>query len=373
MAPPRTNPLKEARSCLTLFTHSRSTRWPSRTGLATDILLFLSILFAVAQLGLCVAMAHRLLTSPQSEVDCLNVDAGSNFDFTKYGIYGDTYGIVLTSDVKTLPVLYANVDREKFWHGMDVGINSTDPGLTGPEYLSGKERGGVFTIIAILIFNPLLLVVDLLLLLRSHYRSARISNRAGMLWSTCLAIYFVLVALGTVWMNTFPSSKIDYRLEHTVALTRDSCWQYDKTMYTLDRWSRWAKGIERGCEVLGLLGAVCMAIYFGFALAAAYINRKTDAQQSMRLDDLSGASSLTPAQQNLRDFPSSSLGAHATPVPLNNFGLTFIDGTPGQQPKTATSRASPEDLEAHTNPFTDPANLIRDGDVVPPEPARQWR
>jgi len=116
-----------------------------------------------------------------------------------------------------------------------------------------------------------------------------------------------------------------------------------------------------------------MAIYFGFALAAAYINRKTDARQSMRLDDLSGASSLTPAQQNLRDFPSSGIGANATPVPLNNFGLTFIDGTPGQQPKTATSRASPEDLEAHANPFTDPANLIRDGDVVSPEPARQWR
>jgi len=119
-----------------------------------------------------------------------------------------------------------------------------------------------------------------------------------------------------------------------------------------------------------------MAIYFGFALAAAYINRKTDAQQSMRLDDLSGASSLTPAQQNLRDFPSSSLGAHATPVPLNNFGLTFIDGTrnpSSQQPKIATSQGSPEDLEAHTNPFTDPANLLRDGDVVPPEPTRQWR
>ncbi|KAI4623345.1 hypothetical protein J4E83_004738 [Alternaria metachromatica] len=196
MARPRTNPLKEARSCLTLFTHSRSTRWPSRTGLATDILLFLSILFAVAQLGLCVAMAHRLLTSPQSEVECLNVDAGSNFDFTN------------------------------------------------------------------------------------------------------------------------------------------------------------------------------MAIYFGFALAAAYINRKTDAQQSMRLDDLSGSSALTPAQQNLRDFPSSGISAQATPVPMNNFGLTFIDGTPNpssQQPKAARSRTEEEDLEARANPFTDPAN------VVPPEPARQWR
>ena len=120
-----------------------------------------------------------------------------------------------------------------------------------------------------------------------------------------------------------------------------------------------------------------MAIYFGFALAAAYINRKIDAQQSMRLDDLSGSSSLTPAQQNLRDFPSSGIGASATPVPLNNFGLTFIDGTPGQQPKNARSPASPEDLEAHTNPFTDPANLLREGaddrQVVPPVPARQWR
>ena len=112
-----------------------------------------------------------------------------------------------------------------------------------------------------------------------------------------------------------------------------------------------------------------MAIYFGFALAAAYINRKTDAQQSMRLDDLSGASSLTPAQQNLRDFPSSGIGANATPVPLNNFGLTFIDGTPNpssHQPKTARSQAE-EDPEAHADPFTDPAN------VVPPEPTRQWR
>jgi len=119
-----------------------------------------------------------------------------------------------------------------------------------------------------------------------------------------------------------------------------------------------------------------MAICFGFALTAAYINRKTDAQQSMRLDDLSGSSSLTPAQQNLRDFPSSGIGADAKPVPMNNFGLTFIDGTPNpssQQPKIATSQGSPEDLEAHANPFTDPANLLRDGDVVPPEPARQWR
>lgn len=143
MARPRTNPFKEARSCLTLFTHSRSTRWPSRTGLATDILLFLSILFAVAQLGLCVAMAHRLLASPQSEVECWNVDDSSNFDFTRYGLYGDTDGYVLNRVVKTLPVLYANVDRVKFWNGMDVGWNNTDPGLMGPEYLSGKERGGV--------------------------------------------------------------------------------------------------------------------------------------------------------------------------------------------------------------------------------------
>ena len=71
------------------------------------------------------------------------MDASSNFDFTRYGLYGDTDGIVLNRVVKTLPVLYANVDREKFWHGIDVGYNNTDPGLMGPEYLSGKERGGI--------------------------------------------------------------------------------------------------------------------------------------------------------------------------------------------------------------------------------------
>ncbi|KAH6857246.1 hypothetical protein BKA58DRAFT_393802 [Alternaria rosae] len=232
-------------------------------------------------------------------------------------------------------------------------------------------------IVATLIFNPLLLVIDLLLLLRSHYRSGRISNRAGMFWSTCFVVYFILVALSTVWMNTFPNSRIDHSMSSSdISQSVDTCWQYDRTMYTLDRWSRWAKGIERGCEVLGMLGAVCMVIYFGFALAAAYINRKTDAQQSMRLHDLSGSSSLTPAQQNLRDFPSSGLGEHATPIPMNKFGITFIDGTDGtggQQPKTARSQAEEEDPEAHANPFTDPANLLREGGVVSLEPARQWR
>lgn len=119
-----------------------------------------------------------------------------------------------------------------------------------------------------------------------------------------------------------------------------------------------------------------MFIYFGFALAAAYINRKTDAQQSMRLRDLSGSSSLTPAQQNPRDFPSSGFSEHATPIPMNNFGITFIDGTDGtggQQPKTAILQAEEEDPETHANPFTDPANLLREGGVVPLEPARQWR
>ena len=123
-----------------------------------------------------------------------------------------------------------------------------------------------------------------------------------------------------------------------------------------------------------------MAIYFGFALAAAYINRKTDAQQSMRLDDLSGSSSLTPAQQNLRDFPSSGIGAQATPVPMNNFGLTFIDGTPNpssQQPKIVRSQAEERDVEAHANPFTDPANLLREGadrEAVPRQPENaRWR
>jgi hypothetical protein len=123
-----------------------------------------------------------------------------------------------------------------------------------------------------------------------------------------------------------------------------------------------------------------MATYFAFALAAAHINRKTDAQQSMRLDDLS-SSSFTTHTDNQRDFPSSGLGAHAAPIPMNNFGITFIDATPGsgiRQPKTARDQESSEDEGAHANPFTDPANLLRDDEesqagVAQDPENRQWR
>ncbi len=105
-----------------------------------------------------------------------------------------------------------------------------------------------------------------------------------------------------------------------------------------------------------------MAVYFIFALIAAYINQRTDAQQSMRLDDLSTSSSIAHTRSP-RNFPSSGLGTRAAPITMNNFGITFIDATPGsdrQRPKPAGYQGSSGDQMVHTNPFTDSANLLRD-------------
>lgn len=108
-----------------------------------------------------------------------------------------------------------------------------------------------------------------------------------------------------------------------------------------------------------------MAIYFAFALAAAYINQRTDAQQSIRLDDFN-RSSTAAHTNNPRDLPSSGLGTAVAPIPLNNFGITFIDATPGAdcQPKIARCERPTEDQEALTNPFADPEDsedLTRSG------------
>jgi hypothetical protein len=101
-----------------------------------------------------------------------------------------------------------------------------------------------------------------------------------------------------------------------------------------------------------------MVIYFGFALAAAYINQRTDAQQSMSLDDLSRSSSTTHTD-NPSDPSSSGPGTRAASVPpMNDFGITFINTTPDpdRQPKIARHKRSTEDQEILTNPFVDPDN-----------------
>ncbi|KAG9191672.1 hypothetical protein G6011_10406 [Alternaria panax] len=358
MAPPTS--WEKTQSCFFLFSRAKSTRWPNSTRCATDALLALSIIIAVAQFGLCIAMAHRLLGSIH-EVQCWNVSSTGDFDFSGFGLGSSPSDFVFHTETKSLPLTYANLDKV-FNLGRAEGNGQ---GLSGPEYLSARETDGTFTIVATLIFSPFLLVVDLLLLLRSHYRSTRISNRAGMLWSTCFAVYFLMVALGAVWLNKFSSSKIDD--------SYDTCWQYDRTMDTLEGWSRWAKGMVRGCEALGMLGALCMAVYFAFALVASYMNQRTDAHQSMRLDNLSSSSSTTHTD-DLRDLPSSGLGTRAAPISMNNFGITFIDATPGagSQPKTAGYQRPFEDQEVPTNPFADPEEPYK-GDVgsqesVPREP-----
>jgi hypothetical protein len=98
-----------------------------------------------------------------------------------------------------------------------------------------------------------------------------------------------------------------------------------------------------------------MAIYFAFALVAAYTNQRIDAQQSMRLDDLN-SSSFTTNTDNRRNIPSSGLSTSAAPIPMNNFGITFIDATPDSdsQPKITRCERPFEDREIHTNPFADP-------------------
>lgn len=130
-------------------------------------------------------------------------------------------------------------------------------------------------------------------------------------------------------------------------------------------WERYGKSeTPRGLESLGpQLTSSSMVAYFAFALFAAYMNQRADAQQSIRLDDLSNPSSTTHTD-NHRDLPSAGLGTRAGPIRMNNFGITFIDATPGSDSQSRTERCRQrpcEDQEVLTNPFADPEDPYRGG------------
>ncbi|CAG5143937.1 uncharacterized protein ALTATR162_LOCUS1450 [Alternaria atra] len=101
---------EKTRSCFSLFLHAKSTRWPNSTRTATDALLVLSILVATAQFGLCIAMAHRLLSSPH-EVQCWNVSNTGDFDFSGFGLGSSPSDFVFQTETKNLPLTYANLDK----------------------------------------------------------------------------------------------------------------------------------------------------------------------------------------------------------------------------------------------------------------------
>jgi hypothetical protein len=128
---------EKTRSCFSLFFYAKSTRWPNSTRLVTDALLALSILFAVAQLGLCIAMAHRLLSSPH-QVQCWNVSSTGDFDFSRFGLGSSPSDSVFQMEAKSLPLTYANVDKV---FNVRMAVDDGE-GLLGPEYLSAGEIGG---------------------------------------------------------------------------------------------------------------------------------------------------------------------------------------------------------------------------------------
>jgi hypothetical protein len=149
-----------------------------------------------------------------------------------------------------------------------------------------------------------------------------------------------------------------------------------------ERWEHYGKSeTPHKLEALELrLSNISMAVYFTFALVAARTNQRTDAQQSMRLDDFSTSSSTTHTD-NHRDLPSSGLGTRAAPIQMNNLGITFIDATPssGTQSRIESCRQKPfEDQAVQTNPFADPEDPYRGGvgsqeSVVQEPEVRQWR
>jgi hypothetical protein len=102
------------------------------------------------------------------------------------------------------------------------------------------------TLVGALILNPLLLGIYLGLLLRCHFRRTGISNRAGMLFSFCFMLYFLTIALASIWLNVFPS-KVNKEYKW--------CWQNDETVRALDGIRKWANAIVLGIRVLGILGA----------------------------------------------------------------------------------------------------------------------
>ncbi|RYO02121.1 hypothetical protein AA0120_g1289 [Alternaria tenuissima] len=133
----RTTSWEKIRSCFFMFVRAKSTRWPNSTRSATDALLALSVLIAVAQFGLCAAMAHWLLSSHR-EVQCWNVSSTRDLDFNGFGLGSRPSDFVFQTETKSLPLTYANLDKT-----FNVErAQENGEGLSGPEYLSAGAIGG---------------------------------------------------------------------------------------------------------------------------------------------------------------------------------------------------------------------------------------
>jgi hypothetical protein len=103
-----------------MFVRAKSTRWPNSTRSATDALLALSILIAVAQFGLW------------------NVSSTRDLDFNGFGLGSRPSDFVFQTETKSLPLTYANLDKT-----FNVErAQENGEGLSGPEYLSAGAIGG---------------------------------------------------------------------------------------------------------------------------------------------------------------------------------------------------------------------------------------
>ncbi|KAH7549197.1 hypothetical protein BM1_10582 [Bipolaris maydis] len=69
----RRSPTHALRTCTSFFTSATSPSWPGPTRPTTIKLLCLATLLAATQLGLCAALAHKLLAM-RLEVECWEVD-----------------------------------------------------------------------------------------------------------------------------------------------------------------------------------------------------------------------------------------------------------------------------------------------------------
>ncbi|KAJ6278587.1 hypothetical protein J3E71DRAFT_243584 [Bipolaris maydis] len=102
----RRSPTHALRTCTSFFTSATSPSWPGPTRPTTIKLLCLATLLAATQLGLCAALAHKLLAM-RLEVECWEVD-------DEHAGEGGSAGLDMLSLVpKThkLPVTFVNLDR----------------------------------------------------------------------------------------------------------------------------------------------------------------------------------------------------------------------------------------------------------------------
>ncbi|EUC48598.1 hypothetical protein COCMIDRAFT_23574 [Bipolaris oryzae ATCC 44560] len=340
----RRSPIQTLRTCTRFFTTANSPSWPGPTRRTTIKLLSLGIFFAIIQLGLCAALAHKLL-SMRHAVECWEVDdtvPGPQPGRVLQGLGGSggaLDGFTMVVRTRRLPVTFVNLDRLE---GRE--------GVRGKMWLSlGRPggRGGKLIIILTLIANPVFLILFLAFYLRAHVRFGHVTNRCAMVLAVFLGGFFLADVVGMWFQDIFPGGEVNPGYK--------TCWKDDGFMRALEAWGWWARSIVVSGAVVGVMGISTMIGYFFMALFAARMNQ-IDRERPIGLQDLgpsrrpAASGNAVAAGQNSASIPPS------VPVPA---AFSISSRLPRQQSAAdVRGRMLAERKEETVNPFTDPQNVV---------------